>query len=59
MSYYRLRGFMMTALIKAWADFTIAYRLPIIVGSIALLLVSLLLLLLGTQNVNFAIFCSI
>lgn len=33
---------MMTALIKAWADFTIAYRLPIIVGSIALLLVSLL-----------------
>ncbi|MBT6058878.1 MAG: MMPL family transporter [Gammaproteobacteria bacterium] len=33
---------MMTALIKAWADFTIAYRLPIIVGSIALLLVALL-----------------
>ena len=32
----------MTALIKAWADFTIAYRLPIIVGSIALLLVALL-----------------
>ena len=33
---------MMTALIKAWADFTIAYRLPIIVGSIALLLIALL-----------------
>ena len=32
----------MTALIKAWANFTIAYRLPIISGSIALLLVALL-----------------
>ncbi|PCI76425.1 MAG: RND transporter [SAR86 cluster bacterium] len=32
----------MTALIKAWANFTIAYRLPIIAGSIALLLVALL-----------------
>ena len=33
---------MMTALIKAWADFTITYRLPIIAGSIALLLAALL-----------------
>ena len=32
----------MTALIKAWANFTIAYRLPIIAGSIALLLAALL-----------------
>jgi len=33
---------MMSALIKAWANFTIAYRLPIIAGSLALLLAALL-----------------
>ena len=32
----------MNALVKAWADFTIAFRLPIIVGSILLLLAVLL-----------------
>ncbi|MBL4580326.1 MAG: MMPL family transporter [Gammaproteobacteria bacterium] len=32
----------MTALIKAWANFTIAYRIPIIIGSVALLLAALL-----------------
>lgn len=32
----------MSALIKAWANFTIAYRLPIIAGSLALLLAALL-----------------
>ena len=32
----------MTALIKAWANFTIANRIPIIVGSVALLLAALL-----------------
>jgi predicted RND superfamily exporter protein len=32
----------MTALIKAWADFTIAYRIPIIMVSVALLLAALL-----------------
>lgn len=32
----------MTALIKAWANFTISYRIPIIVGSIVLLLAAML-----------------